>query len=413
MIGITKFFLLITVATLPLYVIRLNIFGFPTTYLEIIIVITFLTFLFGKIQKGGINFKGFFPKTNFDVVIFLLLLFAGLALYQSDDLRGGVGIFKAYFIEPSILYYMIVAVFKKDELEKKLLFALILSCLWLASVAFFQLWTAAPLFSLHELLQGRVASVYNSANALALYLGPVFSLLLAIHFFGGRDPEKFTWSLFRGTTIFLLGVLVIETNSKGSLVAILAVFIFLILASFKPSSIVEKIPYLVIFSALFSIVIPILATSSFFDLTPSVVTEEYKGSDTAQIRLFLWEGTGSLLADRPFFGSGLDGFRESYAQNYFLPQYREFLQYPHNFFLTVFSELGILGIFAFILLLTRLFFCLSRAGSWGIILGAATVYFVVHGLVDVPFFKNDLSAQFFLFLAMTEIALRNQPKDYK
>lgn len=403
---VTKFLLLTTIATLPLYIIRLNIFNLPTTYLEIIIIVTFLIFLVGKIGEGGLGLKSIFPKTSFDIIIYLLLLFSGLSIFQSNDLRGGLGIFKAYFLEPAVLYYMIVATFKKEELAKNLLFALIFSCLWLSGVAIFQLWTAVPLSSLHELLQGRVASVYNSANALALYLGPVFSLLLATYFFGKNYIEKYAHFLFVGATIFLLGFMIIATNSKGSLVAIFAVFVFLLFAFLKNTSSVKKLLYLVPFSVLFSVLFPILATFSFFDLTPPVVTGEYKGQDTAQIRLYLWEGTGGLLLDRPFFGAGLDGFKELYATNYSLPQYREFLQYPHNFFLTVFSELGVLGFLTFTFLLGRLSSRLVQAGSWGIILGAAIVYFMVHGLVDVPFFKNDLSAQFFLFLAMAEIATR-------
>ena len=32
---------------------------------------------------------------------------------------------------------------------------------------------------------------------------------------------------------------------------------------------------------------------------------------------------------------------------------------------------------------------------------AAIIYMFIHGIVDVPYFKNDLSTQFWVFLAIT------------
>jgi O-antigen ligase len=144
------------------------------------------------------------------------------------------------------------------------------------------------------------------------------------------------------------------------------------------------------------------------DLTPPVSQEGYKGQDTLQIRFYLWEGTLGLLRDHPFFGVGLNSFKEVYFGNYALPQYREPLQYPHNLILTLLVELGILGLSAFAFLSWRIVVILGKIGPWGRSLAAVFLYLFIHGLVDVPYFKNDLSLQFFLFVAFVQILKSNE-----
>jgi O-antigen ligase len=119
----------------------------------------------------------------------------------------------------------------------------------------------------------------------------------------------------------------------------------------------------------------------------------------------LWEGTRDLFLDRPVFAAGLSGFKELYAQKYFTCD-AEPLEYPHNWVLNFWAETGILGLAAFILLLVSYFRTVAQYLSdpkkqW-LALGfiAAMVYWLVHGLVDVPYFKNDLSLEFWVIVGL-------------
>jgi O-antigen ligase len=89
----------------------------------------------------------------------------------------------------------------------------------------------------------------------------------------------------------------------------------------------------------------------------------------------------------------------------------EIYMYPHNIFLNFWSELGLVGallfvwlILKFLLLAFKLSVRLARASdrrkylSLGLM--GAMIVIVVHGLVDVPYFKNDLAVMFFIFLAL-------------
>lgn len=80
-------------------------------------------------------------------------------------------------------------------------------------------------------------------------------------------------------------------------------------------------------------------------------------------------------------------------------------QYPHNIFLNFWTELGLLGMLLFGWLLLKFLYyaslLYSKTGDF-LALGmlASMICVLVHGLVDVPYFKNDLSVLWWLLFAM-------------
>jgi O-antigen ligase len=82
--------------------------------------------------------------------------------------------------------------------------------------------------------------------------------------------------------------------------------------------------------------------------------------------------------------------------------------YPHNLLLNFWVATGVLGVVAFAVLLIQAFRITWRGwrtadAGWrpfelGVLL--ALVSMVVHGVVDVPYFKNDLSFEFWVLLAI-------------
>ena len=91
----------------------------------------------------------------------------------------------------------------------------------------------------------------------------------------------------------------------------------------------------------------------------------------------------------------------------------EIYLYPHNIFLNFWSELGILGALIFDWLIVKYLIIslglflfnkkikqnsVNRYLALGLF--SAMIVILVHGLVDVPFFKNDLAALFFILLAL-------------
>ena len=122
-----------------------------------------------------------------------------------------------------------------------------------------------------------------------------------------------------------------------------------------------------------------------------------------QNRLKLWSYTTTYLTASPqnfIFGAGIRQFFVQVQKPQFHPKEMERLIYPHNIFLNFWSEIGLLGIVVF----TGLLFCwlisgwrmLKKDKIWGATILATLVVFVIHGLVDVPYFKNDLAFLFWI-----------------
>jgi O-antigen ligase len=118
-----------------------------------------------------------------------------------------------------------------------------------------------------------------------------------------------------------------------------------------------------------------------------------------------------MLRDHPIFGAGISGYQTvmvHYRTRNLHPE-----PYAHNIFLTTWSEVGLIGLAAFTVILVGLLWRawrnfgsapdLYRPLLWGMF--GAWVVFVVHGLVDSPYWKNDLSLEFWILAALEVMAI--------
>jgi putative inorganic carbon (hco3(-)) transporter len=153
----------------------------------------------------------------------------------------------------------------------------------------------------------------------------------------------------------------------------------------------------------------------------SRLAHEFDPSDpnnTFLSRTHLWQATLQMLRDHPIFGSGLFGFARG-IQPYRGGVYEENLIYPHNIVLNMWTETGLLGLAGFLWLLLQTFRVSwtgwrSGPAAWraiqlGIVLAMVAV--IVHGLVDVPYFKNDLALEFWTFLGLAWAGTRQTKAD--
>jgi len=119
-----------------------------------------------------------------------------------------------------------------------------------------------------------------------------------------------------------------------------------------------------------------------------------------------------MLEQRPLLGAGLSGFSTRVAP--FRPGHVPLHIYPHDMWLTAWSELGLLGLIAFAIIFFGLLWygvrALPRAAGfykallWGAV--GALVLHTIHGLFDSPYWKNDLSAEFWIVAALLVVAVR-------
>src|SRR5205823_10621197 len=152
-------------------------------------------------------------------------------------------------------------------------------------------------------------------------------------------------------------------------------------------------------------VLPVVGSRAASALSPE--------SPTLFARVSIWILTLRMFRDHPVFGAGINAYQSTMKPYMAADPQLSPEVYPHNIFLTTWTELGLLGLaaFAFILgnLVVRPWRAFSQAGPrqrpliWG--LGAAFALFTVHGLVDSPYWKNDLSLEFWMLAALEVMAL--------
>ncbi|OGI21597.1 MAG: hypothetical protein A3J06_01000 [Candidatus Moranbacteria bacterium RIFCSPLOWO2_02_FULL_48_19] len=103
------------------------------------------------------------------------------------------------------------------------------------------------------------------------------------------------------------------------------------------------------------------------------------------------------------FGIGLGRFQEVYLeyQKYFPPYLEWAVPQPHNLYLAVWLQTGLLGLIGFILLVSRAIILLikNKSRESALLLGLLTLY-LIYGLFDTPFFKTDLAFSFWLVIAL-------------
>jgi len=135
-------------------------------------------------------------------------------------------------------------------------------------------------------------------------------------------------------------------------------------------------------------------------LTEKLLLQDYSGF----IRRLIWSETGKMLSDNWLLGAGLAGYQAKIAP-YHLPTFEIFL-YPHNIILNFWSELGILGMFSFFWLIILFLYknlkayLKNKTNLLNLTLLLITIQILVHGLVDAPYFKNDLSILFWIIIGI-------------
>jgi putative inorganic carbon (hco3(-)) transporter len=368
--------------TLPAYLIRFDFFNLPTTLLEGGILILFLIWLIKNFKKLRIN-KGFL------IPISLFLLSATVSVFVSPDFYSALGVWKAYFIEPILFLIVFVSTLKKEDL-KDLFMVFGIQVVILSLFAIYQKFTGVLIsnpFWADEATR-RVTSFFSYPNALALYLAPLVVLFL------GFSVRKYIY-----LAPFILGILAIYfTKSKGALIAILIGLIFYCIL-YKGNR-----KY---FVSIFAIVIILSGLLVGFGKIDLKGTSTVTGGDSVSTRLEMWSETGEMLKTKPILGTGLAGYQTAVAP-FHEKEYIEVYLYPHNIFLNFWSEIGILGLISFILIIICFYiYGFKKYDKWSILVMAPMTTLLIHGLVDVPYFKNDLSILFWVIVGVVIILSTN------
>jgi len=401
----------LTIILLPTYLIRTKIGPIPVTFLELAILVTFFGWLTQKLlTKNWLS--SLWQKKNFPLIFWpaiLLLISTTVAVFIGPNLIAGAGLWKAYFLEP-LLFFIVLKDLNKNPDNKKIIFiSLALSALPVAALAIYQWFTGFGIAQAGWLPKDvrRVNSFFTSPNAVGLYLGPIVLITtgwllgqLKIILNNQKKSLKDLQGIAPMALIILLSLLaILFTKSWGTFFGLFAGILFL--AFFILGKKITAV--LIAFFLLAIIMIPALSNR--------LKTEVTFADASGQNRLLLWQLAQNNLIDNPknfILGLGIGGFapiQDSWRD----PLKMEALLYPHNIILNFWTEIGLTGLIALVWVMVLVFWqskkknnSSTKDGSYYLRLGAlaALLGLIAHGLIDVPYFKNDLAIIFWLIISL-------------
>jgi len=331
--------------------------------------------------------------------------------------------------------------------DKDLIMFLILSTISISVVAILQ--KMSPWFYPPQLwddvVGDRVTSFFTTPNAIGLYVAPILFLMAAqlLSFrprLGGGEISVGGWfsSPLRGGikcgvssfTNTLTPALPLKgggfgqrfLTAFGMAAALVAIGLSVSQGAWVAFGAGALVALYLLGKRRTAIILLLLTMSAgmyFSSIRTAVLFQDQAG----QNRLKLWSYTEKYLSASPqnfILGTGIRKFFDKVQKPYYNNKELEPLLYPHNIFLNFWTETGLLGAVSFTGIVIYLFVMALKIKKSdkisGISLIAVLTVFVVQGLVDVPYFKNDLAFVFWILtlivIASHQVAKQSQSNQY-
>lgn len=337
--NILSLFIYLYIFLLPILPSKFNFKGVPLNG-DIILLITILIYLLGIIiiknnrKKFITKIRSFFTNgLNISIVLLTIVMFLSTvyAVDKSTALKESLR-FSTYII----LYFIIYAEIDSREKINKALGSYIFSCIIISLVSIFDYFKGigAPQPSSYG-IKIRVESLLENSNNLgAFFVIAIFPCIMLLIY--EKDRKKKIFYLI-SSLLFLFNI-VTSFSRNAWLGFAIGCLLIIVMYEFR-----------------FFIPVAILGGASLF--IPQIFNRIKEFGDLSQnlSRIKLWETAFYMIKDHPILGVGIGNFASLYDE--YIKKYRD-LRYcgykvfhPHNIFLKIQSELGIIGTIVFTIMI--------------------------------------------------------------
>lgn len=416
----TRSLIYLSVFFTPLYLIRFKIFSIPTNVLEVLIFITFISFVLENGKNGVIDFYKQYKKYILAILFILIGLIISTLINQ--DYLGGFGIIKGWFVVPLLLAFAIVNVVKNEKSVENIIKIFYFSVFIVSVIGLIYFFRNNLTYDI------RLKAFYLSPNHLAMFLAPAVIIGIlnikyqALSIINKKLKIKNQKSLVTNypaiagprlgdgkllVTVFTFITILISLYLTSSYAAWTAIILsFAILTLIKRGKLLAT-SYWLLVTLLILLLIAFTQTNStkFQDL----INLDERSSFTS--RIMIWQSSLKILGDNFIFGIGPGNFQNKYLeyQKNFSPYLEWAVPQPHNLYLAFWLQSGVLGLAGFLFLITTWIKKLIMAArkqknginaSTSAVLLGIVFYILIHGLVDTPYWKNDLATIFWIIIAL-------------
>jgi O-antigen ligase len=243
-------------------------------------------------------------------------------------------------------------------------------------------------------------------------MGSLAVLFMLVH---ARNNHVFSLKWFVYSTIALLGavnILMMVQGRTGHMTLISCCFVFVLCAFNKQTKIA------ILIAVVAGLLVLVSTKNPFSHAVKRTLTEiqtyEKTGEGTsAGARIEFWKHAFLRIKEKPLQGYGAGSFRSEYAvhiQKNNLPQFQSGIYHPHNEFLLLWHDAGLLALLLFLGLITTLLWQAHKTANrdtktmrYGI-----TATLIIYAWVDVPMF-NSIEALFFVLMIVCffELNMKN------
>lgn len=393
----------LTLLLAPLYIWRFTISGIPLNFLMVwvafVVAAAVLWLGYKKLLQDFFSYSYSRDKILFWLVV--VFFFAGfISLFVGGFSIPKLGQFMVLFVEPISAFFLLRYISANNSWThsamRTAMYVFVAIC-GLAAIAQYVFLVGLPADWLGNSSEPkRAIAFFVHPNGFALFVTPILAFLVP-DLLRRLETAKnlFAKSNVQTGAAWVLGMIGLFLSlSRGGWIgfAAAAVVFGIFMASRR---------YLV--ATLLGIVVCAGIVLAVPNLRYRIILPFY-GEKSAVARLSLWHTGSEMIKDSPILGKGLIGFGnnwDKYNTDPGLDHYNS----PHNIFLHFWIDTGLLGLISFFALLLYAlingFRHLSDPWKAGLVL--FIVALVIHGLIDTPYFKNDLALVFWLVYGLVFI----------
>lgn len=329
-----------------IFLILIPILMFPTGWTALFLLVIPFLWLMRRIATGH-----FISPTPYDVLLLIMLLMVLVSLYATFDITLSISKIAGVVLGIALFYTAVAVTREHDNGIWYVMGFILLAGTGMAAVGFLGIKWPGPLAPINTILAnlpgifrnipGAVGGVINP-NELAGVLCWIIPILAALVFGLGRDlwqGKKLLLLILLGMLLFTT-VILLGTQSRGGIGALFGSLFIMLAISKRWGRILLVIILLVVIFLFF-----------YFGLD-SLLTDSSSASDAIGIdgRLEIWSRALYGLADFPFTGMSMNGFRRVVHILYplFLISPDTDLGHAHNHLLQAGLDLGILGLISYL-----------------------------------------------------------------
>ncbi len=385
----------------PLYVWRFNFFGVPANFLMVLCAIVIVVALIVILSRGW--WKQFWASVLqtprwllWSIAALILASLISLFAFGFDQAKFGQWI--VLYGEPIALFFLIKFFATKDKEVQRHYHNdvyILLGLIGLVSIVqFTTLWSLPPAWWGNANEPKRAIGLFGHPNGLGLFATPLLAWLLPDLWEKIQKLRaKFNWETAFFVLFWFLGAAgVFLSLSRGAWFGLVAAAIVFALASANKKIIASLAIILVVIGA----VIAITPNLRYRLLLP------FYGEKSAVARVSLWQTGGKMIKDNPVLGKGVNGFKDNWDK-YNSDPALEHYNFPHNIFLNFWIDIGLLGLVSMMSILAFAVWQGWKGSRSALKLGLLlfVIALVVHGLIDIPYMKNDLALVFWTIFALS------------